>query len=70
MFLFINPIPKYILGASQDTIEPTRAYLKVIIGFSCIMILQIILPALLRSEGKVKTSCNWDDNWYNVEYCA
>ncbi len=52
-FLFINPILN-ILGASQDTIEPTRAYLKVIIGFSCIMILQIILPALLRSEGKVK----------------
>ena len=51
--LFMNPILQ-ILGASKDTAGPTRAYLYVIMGFSFIMTLQIILPALLRSEGQVK----------------
>lgn len=51
--LFMEPI-LHILGASQDTAEPTRAYLNVIVGFSFVMTLQIILPALLRSEGMVK----------------
>ncbi len=51
--LLMEPI-LHALGSSQYTIGPTRAYLRVIVGFSFVMILQIILPALLRSEGKVK----------------
>lgn len=51
--LFMEPI-LHILGASPDTIAPTRSYLYIIVGFSFIMTLQIILPALLRSEGMVK----------------
>lgn len=52
LLLFMEPLLQ-ALGASVDTIQPTRAYLRVIIGFSFIMTLQITLPALLRSEGKV-----------------
>lgn len=53
--LFMEPILQ-VLGASADTSGPTRAYLRVIVGFSFVMTLQIILPALLRSEGKVKSA--------------
>ncbi len=52
-FLFMNPI-LHVLGASADTAAPTKAYLRVIIGFCFIMALQIILPSLLRAEGQVK----------------
>ncbi len=51
--LCMEPI-LHVLGASVDTAGPTRGYLQVIVGFSFIMVLQIILPALLRSEGQVK----------------
>lgn len=51
--LCMEPI-LHVLGASADTAGPTRAYLRVIVGFSFVMTLQIILPALLRSEGQVK----------------
>ncbi|MCI8646312.1 MAG: MATE family efflux transporter [Firmicutes bacterium] len=51
--LFMEPI-LHILGASEATADPTRAYLRIIVGFSFVMTLQIILPALLRSEGQVK----------------
>lgn len=52
-FIFMNPILD-ILGTSPDTVGPTRSYLQIIVGLSFIMTLQIILPAMLRSEGKVK----------------
>lgn len=52
-FLFMNPI-LHVLGAGADTAAPTKAYLRVIIGFCFIMALQIILPSLLRAEGQGK----------------
>ena len=51
--LFLDPILK-LLGASPDTYKPTRSYLLIIVGFSFVITLQIILPALLRSEGLVR----------------
>lgn len=53
VFLFMNPII-HLLGTSPDTVKPTRDYLNIIVGFSVFLTLQGILPAILRSEGKVK----------------
>ncbi len=53
VFLFMTPII-HLLGTSPDTVKPTRDYLNIIVGFSVFLTLQGILPALLRSEGKVK----------------
>lgn len=52
-FLFMTPILQGI-GTSSDTIEPTRQYMSVICGFAFVLTLQIILPAMLRAEGKVR----------------
>lgn len=52
-FLFMNPILN-VIGTSADTIEPTRQYMSVICGFAFVLTLQIILPAMLRAEGKVR----------------
>lgn len=52
-FIFMTPILNAI-GTSSDTIEPTRQYMSVICGFSFVLTLQIILPAMLRAEGKVR----------------
>lgn len=52
-FIFMKPILRF-LGTSTDTVAPTESYLKIVVGFSMILALQIILPALLRSEGRVK----------------
>lgn len=51
--VFMEPI-LHVLGASADTAGPTRSYLRVIVGFSFVLTLQVMLPALLRSEGQVK----------------
>lgn len=51
--IFMEPILR-LIGTSSDTVEPTREYLRLIVGFAVILILQIILPALLRAEGKAK----------------
>lgn len=50
---FMEPILR-LIGTSDDTVGPTRDYLRLIVGFSIVLILQIILPALLRAEGKAK----------------
>lgn len=50
---FMEPILR-LIGTSSDTVGPTRDYLRPIAGFSIVLILQIILPALLRAEGKAK----------------
>ncbi len=52
-FLFMEPILK-VLGTSAETVGPTRQYVQIVAGFSAFMALQAVLPALLRSEGKVK----------------
>ncbi len=52
-FVFLEPILK-MLGTSPDTLEPTRRYVQIVLSFSVFMTLQAVLPALLRSEGKVK----------------
>lgn len=52
-FIFLEPILK-VLGTSPDTLEPTRRYVQIVLAFSVFMTLQSVLPALLRSEGKVK----------------
>lgn len=52
-FLFMNPI-LHIIGTSADTFEPTKKYLTIVILFSVVIILQSLLPALLRAEGKVR----------------
>lgn len=51
--LFMEPILR-LIGTSADTIAPTRSYLKIILTCSIVLILQVILPAMLRAEGKVK----------------
>ena len=51
--IFMEPI-LHLIGTSSETIIPTRDYLSIIITFSIIIMLQIILPAMLRAEGKVK----------------
>lgn len=53
VLLFMKPTI-HLLGTSPDTAGPTREYLNIIVGFSVFLTLQGILPALLRSEGKVK----------------
>lgn len=53
VLLFMKPII-HLLGTSPDTAGPTKEYLNIIVGFSVFLTLQGILPALLRSEGKVK----------------
>lgn len=53
VLLFMKPII-HLLGASPAMAGPTREYLNIIVGFSVFLTLQGILPALLRSEGKVK----------------
>ncbi len=52
-FVFLEPILK-VLGTSPDTLGPTRRYVQIVLAFSVFMTLQSVLPALLRSEGKVK----------------
>ncbi len=51
--IFMEPI-LHLIGTSSETIIPTRDYLSIIITFSIVIMLQIILPAMLRAEGKVK----------------
>ncbi|WP_180951193.1 MATE family efflux transporter [Marasmitruncus massiliensis] len=50
--LFMNPILG-LIGTSSTSISPTKDYLSVICGCSVILTMQIILPAMLRAEGKV-----------------
>lgn len=52
-FLFMTPILNS-LGTDADTVKPTQDYLRIIVAFSVVMVLQVILPSLLRAEGKVK----------------
>ena len=52
-FVFLEPILR-ALGTSPATIAPTRAYLRIVMGFSFLLTLQAVLPALLRSEEKVR----------------
>lgn len=52
-FVFKNPILN-VLGTSPETLGPTRDYLNIIVGFGFVLTLQVVLPALLRAEGKVK----------------
>lgn len=51
-FIFLEPILR-VLGTSPETVGPTRSYVQIVAGFSCLMTLQAVLPALLRSEGRV-----------------
>ena len=51
--LFMEPIIG-VIGTSSDTIGPTRDYLRIVMACSVVLILQVILPAMLRAEGKVK----------------
>lgn len=53
ILIFMEPILS-LIGTSSDTVSPTKNYLHIIVGFAVILILQIILPALLRAEGKAK----------------
>lgn len=43
-----------LIGTSGDTIGPTREYLRIVVIFSVVLVLQVILPALLRAEGRIK----------------
>ncbi len=45
-----------VIGTSPDTYQLTKEYLQVIGWFSIILVLQIVLPGLLRSEGATKQS--------------
>lgn len=52
-FIFENPILNMI-GTTAVNYEPTKAYLNVIISGAFVINMQIVLPSLLRAEGKVK----------------
>ena len=52
-FVFLEPVLQ-VLGTSADTLGPTRQYVQIVLSFSVFMTLQSVLPALLRSEGRVK----------------
>lgn len=52
-FIFKTPI-LHMLGTSEANIGPTGEYLSIVVGLSFIMILQVVLPSMLRAEGKVK----------------
>lgn len=52
-FIFKNPILK-VLGTSTETLAPTQDYLNIIVGFGFVLTLQVVLPAFLRAEGKVR----------------
>lgn len=54
-FLFMNPILR-LLGTSEATVVPTRAYLRIIVSFSVVIILQVVLSSMLRAVGKAKES--------------
>lgn len=53
ILVFMEPILR-LIGTSSDTVGPTREYLRLIVSFAVVLILQVILPALLRAEGKAK----------------
>lgn len=55
VFFFMEPILK-LLGTDADTGGPTQAYFQVIAAFSIVMVLQVILPAMLKAEGNVKAA--------------
>lgn len=52
-FVFQTPILR-LLGTSPDTLVPTKNYLTIIVAFGPVLTLQVIFPALLRAEGKIK----------------
>lgn len=52
-FILETPILQ-IIGTTEENIVPTREYLNVIIGLGFIITMQVVMPALLRAEGKVK----------------
>lgn len=54
-FLFETPIVQ-LMGATEENIIPTKAYLNVIVAFSFAIAVQVVLPCLLRAEGKAKES--------------
>lgn len=51
-FTFQAPVLR-LLGTSSDTIVPTQSYLRIIMAFGFVLALQVILPSLLRAEGKI-----------------
>lgn len=51
-FIFQAPVLR-LLGTSSDTIVPTQSYLRIIMAFGFVLALQVILPSLLRAEGKI-----------------
>lgn len=52
-FVFKQPI-LHLLGTSEANIVPTGDYLSIVVGLSFILILQVVLPSMLRAEGRVK----------------
>ena len=52
-FILETPILR-IIGATEENIVPTREYLNVIIGLGFVVTMQVVMPSLLRAEGKVK----------------
>ena len=52
-FLFMDPI-LHLVGTSQATFGLTKQYMAIICGCSVVLMIQIILPSLIRAEGKVK----------------
>lgn len=52
-FIFENLILD-LIGATDENVIPTREYLNVIIGLGFVITMQVVMPSLLRAEGKVK----------------
>lgn len=54
-FIFQNPILK-LMGVTAENYEATKTYTGIIVVFAFTISAQIVLPCLLRAEGKVKES--------------
>lgn len=54
-FIFQNPILK-LMGTASENYEPTKAYMGIIVAFAFTVSVSVVLPCLLRAEGKVKES--------------
>ncbi|MCM1126454.1 MAG: MATE family efflux transporter [Lachnospiraceae bacterium] len=54
-FIFQNPILR-LMGTTAENYAPTKAYMSIIVLFAFTISVQVVLPCVLRAEGKVKES--------------
>lgn len=54
-FVFQNTVLK-LMGTTTENYAPTKAYMSIIVIFAFTISAQVVLPCMLRAEGKVKES--------------